>query len=366
MDSKQKEIKIVIAAGGTGGHIFPALSVALQCRKSFALVSLLWIGTTRNREVELCELHGIPLVLVDVAGIERKFTIKSIKALLNFLVEMFRIRSLFIKNKPHAVIAFGGYVCAPVLGAARLLKVPFFIHEQNTVLGMVNRFYFNAARKVFLGFPLVGKKSHGSRTIITGTPVRSNESGYDHFSYPFKFDKKKKTILICGGSQGAQSMNLHLVKPAQLWVSQGFQVVWQTGNAGYEDVVNAVSGKTGVFIFPLISDVYPYYAVAKTVICRAGASTLAEVAYFGLPCVMIPLPWATENHQWMNAGVVESQGWGIRIKQDDQCDSFVQQALVQILGDAGEFETMSRKALDNSPICAAQIIAETIVKVINQ
>jgi undecaprenyldiphospho-muramoylpentapeptide beta-N-acetylglucosaminyltransferase len=359
-------MKIVIAAGGTGGHIFPALSVALQFKKTYDTASFLWIGTTRSREVELCERHGIPIVLLDVAGIERKITLKTMGALVNFMMEMFRMRSLFVKNRPEAIIAFGGYVCAPVLGAACLASVPYFIHEQNTVPGIVNRIFSSAARQVFLGFPIMGKKRLRGRTMISGTPVRASEQGYEKYSYPYGFIRKRKTILICGGSQGAQSMNSCLIGPVKRWVGQGFQVVWQTGNAGYAEVVRSVGSKGEAFIFPSIDDLYPYYAAAKAVIGRAGASTLAEIAYFGLPCVLIPLPWATENHQWMNAGVVETQGWGIRVKQDEQCCSRVEQAITNILTDEGMFETMSRKALDHSPANAAKTIVETIVSKISR
>jgi UDP-N-acetylglucosamine--N-acetylmuramyl-(pentapeptide) pyrophosphoryl-undecaprenol N-acetylglucosamine transferase len=150
------------------------------------------------------------------------------------------------------------------------------------------------------------------------------------------------------------------------WIARGFQVVWQTGNAGYAEVVQSVGSKGEAFIFSSIDDLYPYYAVAKIVIGRAGASTLAEIAYFGLPCILIPLPWATENHQWMNAGIVETQGWGIRVKQDEQCCSQVEEAITNILADEGMFETMSRKALDHSPANAAKTIVETIVNGINR
>ena len=358
-------MKIVIAAGGTGGHIFPALSVALQFRKTYDNISFLWIGTTRSREVELCERHGIPIVLLDVAGVERKITVKTVGALVNFMMELFRMRSLFIRNRPGAIIAFGGYVCAPVLGAARLASVPYFIHEQNTVPGLVNRIFSSAARQVFLGFPIMGKKRLRGRTMVSGTPVRESEKGYEKYSYPYGFNRKKKIILICGGSQGAQSMNSCLTGPVQRWVAQGFQVVWQTGNAGYAEVVRSVGSRGELFVFPSIDDLYPYYAVAKAVIGRAGASTLAEIAYFGLPCVLIPLPWAAENHQWMNAGVAEAQGWGIRVKQDEQCCAQVEQAIKRIMADTGVFETMSRNALDHSPANAAKTIVETIASRIN-
>jgi UDP-N-acetylglucosamine--N-acetylmuramyl-(pentapeptide) pyrophosphoryl-undecaprenol N-acetylglucosamine transferase len=354
-------MKIVIAAGGTGGHIFPALSVALRFKKTYGDVSLLWIGTKRNREKELCERHGIPIVLLDVAGIERKFTMKTIRALFNFSVGLFRMRSIFDKEKPAAIIAFGGYVCAPVLGAARFASVPYFIQEQNTVPGIVNRIFSSAARMVFLGFPIMGKKSLRGRTLVSGTPVRERELHYENYPYPHGFSREKKTIFICGGSQGAQSMNVCLIGPVKGWVAQGFQVVWQTGNAGHAEVETAVGSKRGVFVFPSIDDLYPYYAVVKAVICRAGASTLAELAYFGLPCVMIPLPWATENHQWMNAGVVETQGWGIRVRQDEQCGSLAEQAIAHILSDEKTFETMSKNAFGHSPADAAKTIVETVI-----
>jgi len=359
MNSLQN-IRLAIAAGGTGGHIFPALSVALQFKKDHPNVSLLWIGTSRNREKELCERHGIPLVLVEVTGIERKPSLKACGAVLRFFTGTFRMRSLFKNDGPNAVIAFGGYVCAPALAAAWLASIPFFIHEQNTVLGLVNRLFFKSARKVFLGFPLSKERNKGGPAVVTGTPVRSPE-GIGHFSYPETFDKKKKTILICGGSQGAQSMNICLVKTVKALLSSGVQIVWQTGAAGHHEVINALTAMHGAFVFPLIDDLYPYYAVAKAVVCRSGASTLAEIAYFGLPCVMVPLPWAAENHQWTNAGVVQSQGWGIRVKQDEQCGGRVELEVRRILDDEKVFETMSKKALDNSPVNAARVITETIV-----
>ena len=358
-------MKIVIAAGGTGGHIFPALSVALEFKKIYGDISFLWIGTARSREKELCERHGIPIVLLDVTGFDRKISVKIIRALINFGLALFRMRSLFIKDRPSAIIAFGGYVCAPVLGAARFTSVPYFIQEQNTVPGIVNRIFSSAARMVFLGFPIAGKKTLRGRTMISGTPVRELSGQNEKYPNPEGFHRQKKTILICGGSQGAQSMNSCLIEPVKHWLTQGYQVVWQTGDAGYSEVVSSAGSNAGVFIFPSIDDVYPYYAAAKAVICRAGASTLAEIAYFGLPCVIVPLPWATEDHQWMNAGVVETQGWGIRVRQDEQCGIGVEQALARILNHSEVFETMSKKALDHTPADAAQTIVKTMMSEIH-
>jgi UDP-N-acetylglucosamine--N-acetylmuramyl-(pentapeptide) pyrophosphoryl-undecaprenol N-acetylglucosamine transferase len=197
--------------------------------------------------------------------------------------------------------------------------------------------------------------------MITGTPVRRNASSYEKFAYPFGYSRTKKTILICGGSQGAQSMNMCLLDAVKNLIPRGFQVFWQTGLPGYEDIVNKTHGVNGLFIFPTIDDLYPYYAAAHIVIGRAGASTISEIAYFGLPCILIPLPWATENHQWINAGVVETQGWGVRVKQDGDCGAHTVSAVEHIFNDVTVCESMSRKALDHAPSFAAATIVKTII-----
>jgi UDP-N-acetylglucosamine--N-acetylmuramyl-(pentapeptide) pyrophosphoryl-undecaprenol N-acetylglucosamine transferase len=353
-------IPIVIAAGGTGGHIFPALSVALQFKKDRGDVALLWIGTSRSREKELCAKHTIPIKLFNVTGIERKITLKTMKALLQCFAGFLQSSILFIKNRPAAVIAFGGYVCAPVLAAARLLSIPYFIHEQNTAVGLVNRVFATRCRKFFAGLPMVaGKKIRDYE--MTGTPVRERERNYEQFAYPSGFDGAKMTILICGGSQGAQSMNECLREPVVRWAAKGYQIVWQTGTAGYRDIAAYTQSAANIFVFSTLDDLYPFYSVASLVIGRAGASTLAEVAYFGLPCVLIPLPWAADNHQWTNAGVVEEQGWGIRVKQDDQCHARVDASVMAIVTDKQRCETMKAQSLLHAPLNAAQTIVRKVM-----
>jgi UDP-N-acetylglucosamine--N-acetylmuramyl-(pentapeptide) pyrophosphoryl-undecaprenol N-acetylglucosamine transferase len=355
---------IVIAAGGTGGHIFPALSVALQFRKDRGDVSLLWIGTARSREAELCKKHNIPLRLMSVSGLARKPSLKAMKSLLQSLAGFARSALLFIKSKPAAIVAFGGYVCAPVLAAARILSIPYFIHEQNTVPGLVNRIFASHARKVFAGLPLTTGDRFAIPVEMTGTPVRRREESYEGFSYPPGFKKAEKTILVCGGSQGAQSMNDYLKEPVRQWAAQGYQIVWQTGDAGYPSIRASVQTIKNVFVFATLDDLYPYYAVSLMAIGRAGASTIAELAYFGLPCVLLPLPWAADNHQWTNAGVVEEQGWGIRVKQDASCPAEVDTAVTKIVKDKRTYETMRTMALKHARSDAAGAIVRKTMEAI--
>jgi UDP-N-acetylglucosamine--N-acetylmuramyl-(pentapeptide) pyrophosphoryl-undecaprenol N-acetylglucosamine transferase len=354
--------KIVIAAGGTGGHIFPALSVAKVIAHRYTGVSLLWIGTYRSREVELCKKNNIPIMILDVIGISRKVSLTAVIAAVTFARAVVSVMCQFRKDRPIAVVAFGGYVCAPVLAAAVLKKIPMYLQEQNTVAGLVNRLFSRYCRKMFLGFPLAKNLTTAAATQVTGTPVRTGVTSYEHFPYPSGLDKSKKTVLISGGSQGAKSMNDCLVEAVKKWAANGLQVIWQTGVPSYDDIALIFKPMKNVLVFATLDDLYPFYAVSKLVICRAGASTLSEVSFFGLPCVMIPLPWAAENHQWMNAGLVESQGWGIRVAQDGQCGRNIEKAVGAILSDEKIQNAMSMKALDNSPADAAETIAAALAK----
>jgi UDP-N-acetylglucosamine--N-acetylmuramyl-(pentapeptide) pyrophosphoryl-undecaprenol N-acetylglucosamine transferase len=353
---------IVIAAGGTGGHIFPALSVALELRRQVPGVSLEWIGTSRSREVELCRRNDIPITVLDVQGIKRALSLSALRAVAGFVKALAAMLSHFATERPRAVCAFGGYVCAPVLAAAALRMVPWFLHEQNTVPGLVNRLFSRWARRAFLGFPHAGRRKLSGRTVLTGTPVRRGDDSYAGFAYPEGFDRRKKTVLICGGSQGAASMNERCVEPVKAWRRKDITVLWQTGAVSHAAIKNTFADDGGVFVFETLDDLYPYYAVSKLVVGRAGASTIAEAAYFGLPCVLIPLPWAAENHQWVNAGVVQAQGWGIRVEQDDDCGANLEKAVAQLLTDEKMYNAMSMKALDNSPADAAANIVSAIVK----
>ncbi len=354
--------KIVIAAGGTGGHIFPALSVAQALRERYSDIALLWIGTYRSRETELCKKNGIPIMILDVVGISRKVSFRIIVAIVTFLRAVVSVKRQFRRDRPIAIVAFGGYVCAPVLSAAVLKKIPFYLHEQNTIAGLVNRIFSRYSRRMFLGFPLAGKTTVKATTEVTGTPVRTGVGSYEKFSYPAGLDRTKKTVLICGGSQGAKSMNDGLAGAVTKWTQHGLQVIWQTGEPSHTDIMQKFSQNKDVFVFPTLDDLYPYYAVSKLVVGRAGASTLAEVSFFGLPCVMVPLPWAAENHQWMNAGLVESQGWGIRVAQDGRCGENVAKTVETILSDEKRYNAMCMKALDNSPSDAAEKIARALAK----
>jgi UDP-N-acetylglucosamine--N-acetylmuramyl-(pentapeptide) pyrophosphoryl-undecaprenol N-acetylglucosamine transferase len=340
----------------------PALAVALESRRAMPDIELLWIGTSRSRERELCEKHSIALKILNVQGLKRQVSTEAVTALFSLARELGAMSAFFKRERYDALIAFGGYVSAPALAAARMRSMPYFLHEQNTVPGLVNKLFARSAACCFLGFPLVEKRTLKGETRITGTPVRKTKGTYDDFDYPQGFDRTKKCMLISGGSQGAASMNKLLIEPVATMCARGMQVVWQTGPVSRDEVAKALEGYPNAFVFDSIDDLYPYYARSRLVLCRAGAGTLSEVAYFGLPAIMIPLPWASENHQWSNAGLVEHQGWGIRIAQNNGCAQEVVKAMETMLDNKRHYERMCQKALDNSPHSAAADIVNTVIE----
>ncbi len=357
-------MKILIAAGGTGGHIFPALATVQELQRCIPDVSPIWIGTTRNREQELCEKNNIPIKILKVAGITRSLNLSNGAALIKFVAAIFIMKKIINKEKPKAILAFGGYVCAPVLMAARLNKIPYFLQEQNSVPGLVNRLFSSKAQCSFLGFPLDGNFKLKGDLKITGTPVRSVSVPFTDFPYPKEYQKGQPTVFICGGSQGAVSMNDCLIDTVHKITEKGIQVIWQTGTVSFKKIIKEFNKNKQVMIFDSIEDMYPFYAITDLLICRAGASTLNEAAYFGLPAVMIPLPWSAENHQWLNAGFVVNKGWGIRIAQNSECGNRVTAEVLRLLANKEGYEKMRQKALDSSPVDAASTIVSTIQKVL--
>lgn len=354
--------RVVITAGGTGGHIFPALSVAKAIREKDHSCELLWIGTERSREREVCETNNIPVMMLNVIGINRRNPISAILAIIKMGISVIKVYANFRKQRPDAVVAFGGYVCMPVLIAAKLTGVSSYIQEQNSVPGLVNRLMSGNAKKTFLGLPLAQGSSLKGNALITGNPVRKVELDNGTLADTVSLESSKRTILICGGSQGAASMNRKLLDAVKRLNNDNYQIIWQTGTASFEEIKKSCEGLKSLWIFETLKDLYPYYNVADLLIGRSGASTLAESALFGLPAIMIPLPWSAEDHQMKNAVLIENQGWGKVVKQDDNCSELVYEEVKKILEDEEYYKKMKDNALENSPKNAAVNIAEEILK----
>ena len=356
-------MKIVVTAGGTGGHIFPALATIQKIKELDSSTELLWITTLRSNEAQLAQEFEVPFRSLAVEGIRRRISLQPIRALLKFAWALGAMMKTITPQKCDAVIAYGGYVCGPVVMAAKLRRVPIYLHEQNSVPGAVNRFFATKAQRVFLGMPLADGWSLGGETRVVGTPVRPIDTeALKNYTFDTSIDTNRTTIFICGGSQGAMSMNRVLFEAVDWMVSQGLQVIWQTGEPGLEEV--SLHYKDQDLVHPLasIDQMYPYYNLATIVIGRAGASTISEAALFAKPSLFIPLPWSAENHQWFNAGFAEDAGWAKRIEQNEQSSARIIEEVTHMLFDTQKcYQQMQAAAQKSGVHSAAQTIAEEVL-----
>jgi UDP-N-acetylglucosamine--N-acetylmuramyl-(pentapeptide) pyrophosphoryl-undecaprenol N-acetylglucosamine transferase len=355
--------EILISAGASGGHIFPALAVGRQLRAQVPAIVLRWVGTHRSREAQLCSQFDIAFTALNVAGMPTRFNpVAYVKQLILFVRAVYTISSLMKRRRPECVISFGGYVCAPVLLAALVHKVPYYIQEQNTVAGKVNRLFSRWARCSFLGFEDDGTMRIHGRKEVSGNPIRT---GYldDTAAVPSGIDTAMTTLFICGGSQGALSMNRCLVDDiARFTTQRGLQLIWQTGNVAYAEIAERFKANPRVFVYASIEDPYVFYDITTVLICRAGAMSLAEAGYFAIPVIMVPLPWATGNHQWKNAARIETQGWGVRVAQNENTGPAVIACLERMLDETAYYAMMKENARKHARVNGARHIVATVCK----
>ncbi len=354
-------MNVAVVAGGTGGHIFPALSTLEEMKSLSSKSSFVWITTGRGREKELAQEYEVTPLILSVEGIKRSFSFQPIRALLKFAAAFVKMFHYLRRNKIDRVVAFGGYVCAPVLLAARLRGIPYFLQEQNSVPGMVNRMFGKGAEKLFLGVPLAEGFRIDTRTELTGNPVRTQSAPCDEDPV-FTPAEGAKVVLICGGSQGAVSMNRVLIDAVEWMASKGIHVIWQTGHPGFEEVSDHFKGNAYVTAVASVNNLYPYYEQADLLVGRSGASTISEAALFNLPSILIPLPWSSENHQWFNAGYAEEAGWALRFAQDSETsDKIIREIETLFFENDERLNMMKLSAQKASRPNAAHLVAQEVL-----
>jgi UDP-N-acetylglucosamine--N-acetylmuramyl-(pentapeptide) pyrophosphoryl-undecaprenol N-acetylglucosamine transferase len=311
-------VKVLIAGGGTGGHLFPGLAVADELRARGGEV--VFVGTQRGIETRVVPAAGYRLELLSVSGLARMGVVNTLRGLGRLpgaFAQAFRILRGFA---PDVVLGVGGYASGPVGMVAALGGWPLALQEQNSVPGFTNRTLGRFAREIFLAFEDARAAFPGDRCHVTGNPVRANflTAAAAHAGIRTSSDGKGR-VLIVGGSQGARAVNELVVAAMQFNTGRGFNVVHQCGAAEVEKVTDAYR-RTAVASFevvPFIEDMAGAYAEADVVVARSGALTLAELAVMGRPAILIPLPTAADDHQTKNAAAFERAGAAIVLAQAD-------------------------------------------------
>ncbi len=297
---------IFVVAGGTGGHIMPALAIYSRLKKE--KFSLHFICRKKDiRIVEQIEKIKNDMLFLSGKGIRRDLSFSNFLALLYVIYGILISLYWILKFEPKAVLSFGGYISFPLLFSSKLLGVPYFLFEQNSYPGVVNRIFSRWAAKIFINF--VDTKKYFDKGIVVGNPIRDDllqkVKRKDAFNY-FGFNNmKKKVILISGGSQG--SLRINEIAARIIEKMRDFNIIWITGSYSYEKFKEK-SKKGSIYITSYLNDMVYAYSIADLAIVRAGAMTITELSYFGIPTIFIPLPSAAENHQFINAKIAEKSG----------------------------------------------------------
>ncbi len=300
-----KDIRIIFAGGGTGGHVFPAIYMAQYFKKYWG-ANCLFIGTNKGIESRKVPQSGFVLKKIWISGFHRRFDLRNLLFPIKLLVSMQQSKKEIREFQPTLVIGTGGYVSGPVLYQAAKMKIPTFIQEQNSYPGVTTRILASKVDHVFAAYSecleyLKGIKSYS----IIGNPVRNNLGHVDKVIARqfFGLRKNQNAILVFGGSQGSHNINKTIDALIEIGAFSGTQLIWQTGENEFEKYKNKYKNKAknNIHILPFIDKMEYVYSISDFVICRAGAMAIAELVAVGLPAILVPLPGAAANHQYKNA-----------------------------------------------------------------
>lgn len=359
--------RVIIAGGGTGGHIFPAVAIAKALKKLDENIDILFIGAKGKMEMEKIPEAGFKIEGLDISGLNRSSLIKNIGLPFKVIKSFFKVRRIFSAFKPQAAIGVGGYSSFPVLRYAQMRNIDSFIHESNSFAGKSNMMLGKKATKIFTGSDGMEKFFPKEKIMVTGNPVRqeivsSNVSRSEAMSY-FGLDENKKTVLVVGGSLGARSVNEAIDKGLDELLQAGLQLVWQTGKLYGVKAKQRVSGKTGVWVNEFISDMQYAYAAADIVVARAGAMTVAELCVVKKPVLFVPYPFAAEDHQTVNAIQLVNKNAAMMVKDNETMQKLVFMT-IELSMDKDKQEEMkeniSRLAISDADMKIAREIVKSL------
>jgi UDP-N-acetylglucosamine--N-acetylmuramyl-(pentapeptide) pyrophosphoryl-undecaprenol N-acetylglucosamine transferase len=360
--------KIIIAGGGTGGHIFPAIAIANALKKIQPGIELLFVGAKGKMEMEKVPQAGYQVKGIDIAGFNRSSLIKNIGLPWKLIKSYFQVRSIMADFMPDAVIGVGGYSTFPVLRYAQSKDIPTFIHESNSFAGKANMMLGKRAAKVFVASDGMEKFFPADKLVISGNPVRfsiansaiSREEGIKFFG----LDPALKTVLVTGGSLGAKGINEAIDAHIDEFGKNNVQLVWQTGKPYAARAKETAAGKTNIWTNDFITQMEYAFAAADVVVSRSGAMVIAELCVVKKPVVFVPFPFAAEDHQTVNAQHLVDKNAGLLIK-DAEAKEKLMPAVIALVSDAAQQQVLKQNIGGLAIVDADVKIANEVLKVIS-
>lgn len=385
-DMKEEKRKFVLAGGGTGGHIYPAIGIAQGLQRQNSEVDLVFIGGNDRLESTLIPQHGYEFLPITVEGFPRSLTWKWFPVMMKVCNGLFQSVKYLKQLKPDVVIGTGGYVSGPVLFAAWLLDIPIAIQEQNVSPGLTNSILARWAIAAFLALPQESHIFPEHIVQITGNPIRPGITEYprEESTYKkYKLDPKRKTVFVMGGSQGSQAVNRAMIESSPLiakfthldcnsvMTDDGsgripIQIIHQTGKSDVEEVeASYTENNIPHFVQPYFDNVEEVYSITDLMICRAGGMTVSEITACGIPAIFIPLPAAVGNNQVDNAKSVANAGAAVVLEQEMLTAETLADNLYHILSDKEIYQTMKSASKNLGHPKASQTIAESIYRLVS-
>ncbi|RQV96653.1 MAG: undecaprenyldiphospho-muramoylpentapeptide beta-N-acetylglucosaminyltransferase [Calditrichaeota bacterium] len=365
-----ESVRIIIAGGGTGGHLFPALNIAGALKEKYN-AQITFIGTRYGIESRIVPAKGYHLVLIPVRGFQRTISLQNILFPFRLWKSVRMCRKTLRTFKPHLVIGTGGYVMGPVIKAARKLSIPYILQEQNSYPGVTTRWLAQGAEIIFTTYEEAEKYLKGAKKIIvSGNPVNVHQTVPDKKTEQ-KFSELKpdlKIILVFGGSQGSVNINravLNMVLENAL--PEGYQMLWQTGYRDFDEIKSRfkkAERTVPVSVTPFIEHMEQVYPKTEFAICRAGAMTISELIKFRLPAIFIPLKSAAANHQYKNALEIQKINGGVLLDDDENLSANLNREIKRWAGDQKLLKTMADNLKKMDRGNALEIIINEISKLL--
>ncbi len=360
-------LSFIIAGGGTGGHIFPAIAIANALSRIAPQTQILFVGANGKMEMEKVPQAGYSIKGLDIAGFNRSSLLKNIGLPFKLVKSFFQVAKIIKDFKPDAVIGVGGYSSFPVLKYAQGNGIPTFIHESNSFAGKSNIFLGKNASAIFTASGNMDQFFPADKIIVTGNPVRQNiaqssiskEEALKHF----RLRNDKKVVLSIGGSLGAKSINEAIDKDLELFAQNDLQLIWQTGKPYKATAVERTKGQEHVFVNDFITQMEYAYAAADIVISRSGAMAIAELCVVKKPVIFVPYPFAAEDHQTANAKALVNVGAAEMITDENALQMLIP-SVVALVKDSGRQQELSANIGGLAVANADVKIAEEILRLL--
>lgn len=360
-------LRVIIAGGGTGGHIFPAVAIGHALKRMHPGAQLLFVGALGRMEMEKVPLEGFEIVGLDIVGFNRSNMFKNLSLPFKIVKSALKARSIIKEFKPNVVVGVGGYASFPMLNAAQGMGIPTLVQEQNSYAGKSNKILGRKAKAVCVAYEKMERFFPKEKLVLTGNPVRakisqSTVTKQEAISW-FGLNSEKKIVLIIGGSLGAKSINEAINAGLMDILKEDVQVIWQTGKPYYETAVSSAAlHQAKVKVFDFIREMDYAYAAADVVVSRAGALAIAELCIVAKPVIFVPYPYAAEDHQTSNAMALVEHNAAMMVKDSDAKAELVKK-LKNLLHDNAMQEVMKNTLRSMAIKNADERIANKVIEI---